>query len=243
MPTFVLGKSTFMKLLKHTLISLAAVVLFTLILAPLAGRAQVVNEATKKRISIGVGLFTDIWMTTDPDMKTRTINQGFNVFGTYNLPLGKSRFSFAIGLSISIHNLYWNYRFQGDSLNFQFALIKDDQGYKRSKLTLPYLEIPIEFRYKAKSKFALGIGFKIGYMVYAHSKYVGSDYLFGTTSTLVSSIKNIDNLEKFAYGPTLRIGYKWIHVTGYYSLSKIFNNNGKTPEMYPISLGFVLMPF
>ncbi|MFZ4562043.1 MAG: outer membrane beta-barrel protein [Bacteroidales bacterium] len=232
-----------MKLLKHTLISLAAVVLFTLILAPLAGRAQVVNEATKKRISIGVGLFTDIWMTTDPDMKTRTINQGFNVFGTYNLPLGKSRFSFAIGLSISIHNLYWNYRFQGDSLNFQFALIKDDQGYKRSKLTLPYLEIPIEFRYKAKSKFALGIGFKIGYMVYAHSKYVGSDYLFGTTSTLVSSIKNIDNLEKFAYGPTLRIGYKWIHVTGYYSLSKIFNNNGKTPEMYPISLGFVLMPF
>ena len=49
-----------MKIFKHTLISLAAVVLFTLILAPLTSRAQVVNEATKKRISIGVGLFTDI---------------------------------------------------------------------------------------------------------------------------------------------------------------------------------------
>jgi len=242
MPTFVLGKSTFMKLLKHTLISLAAVVLFTLILAPLAGRAQVVNEATKKRISIGVGLFTDIWMNTPDGMKTRTINQGFNVFGTYNLPMGKSRFSFAIGLSISIHNLYWNYRFEGSNDSLQFKPIPDGESYKRSKLTLPYLEIPLEFRYKAKSKFALGIGFKVGYMVYAHSKYVGSDYLFGTTGTLVSSMKNIDNIEKFAYGPTLRIGYKWIHVTGYYSLSKIFSN-GKGPEMYPISLGFVLMPF
>ncbi|MEI7500121.1 MAG: outer membrane beta-barrel protein [Bacteroidota bacterium] len=231
-----------MKILQQTLISLTAVAISILILVPCTGHAQVVNESTKKRISIGVGAFTDFWLNTPDGMKTRTINQGINVFGTYNLPLGKSKFSFAIGLSISIHNLYWNYRFQGDSINFQFVKIEDKLEYKRSKLTLPYLEIPIEFRFKSKSKFALGVGFKVGYMVYAHSKWVGDDYLFESKNTLKTSFKGISNLEKFAYGPTLRVGYKWFHITGYYSLSSIFQKSTGV-DMYPISVGFVLMPF
>lgn len=242
MPTFAHGKISLMKILKHSLISLAAAALCILILVPHTGRAQVVNESTKKRISIGVGAFTDFWLNTPDGMKTRTINQGINVFGTYNLPLGKSNFSFAIGLSISIHNLYWNYRFQADSLNFQFVKIEDDLGYNRSKLTLPYVEIPIEFRLKTKSKFSMGVGFKVGYMVYAHAKWVGDDYLFNSNNTLKASFKDIKNLEKFAYGPTLRFGYRWFHVTGYYSLSSIFQKGTKV-DMYPISVGFVLMPF
>jgi hypothetical protein len=231
-----------MKSLQQFLISVTAALLCIFILVPHAGHTQVVNESTKKKISIGVGLFSDIWMKVPEGMKTRTINQGVNVFGTYNLPFGKSNFSFAIGLSISIHNLYWNYRFQGDSLSFQFVKIEDNLGYKRSKLTMPYLEIPIEFRLKTKSKFAMGIGFKVGYMVYAHAKWVGDDYLFKSTNRLITSFKDIQNLEKFAYGPTLRIGYKWFNLTGYYSLSTIFQN-GTGVDMYPISVGFVLMPF
>jgi hypothetical protein len=231
-----------MKSLQQILISLAAVMLCIFILVPHTGHAQVINEATKKRISIGVGAFTDIWMNSSEGMKTRTINQGVNVFCTYNLPFGKSNFSFAIGLGISIHNLYWNYRFEGSNDSLQFVKIEDTLSYKRSKLTMPYLEIPLEFRLKTKSKVAVGVGFKVGYMVYGHSKYVGDDYIFKTSSTIISSFKNILNIEKFAYGPTLRVGYKWFNVTGYYSLSSIFQK-GKGPDMYPISVGFVLMPF
>ena len=173
-----------MKSLKHILISITAAIVMIFILSPRESQAQVVNSSTKKRISIGFGLFTDIWMNTPDGMKTRTINQGVNVFGTYNLPFGKSNFSFAIGVGITIHNLYWNYRFQGDSANFQFVKIEDSLKYKRSKLTMPYLEIPVEFRFKTKSKFAVALGFKVGYMVYGHAKWVGDDYLFKTTSTL-----------------------------------------------------------
>jgi hypothetical protein len=229
-----------MKTFKKTLISLTIIVSGMFILLPGYGHAQVVNSATKKRISIGVGMFTDIWMNQPSGLKTRTINQGVQVFGTYNTQFGKSNLSFAIGLGISIHNLYWNYTFQGDSLNFQF--VKIDTTYKRSKLTMPYFEVPIEFRLKTKSKVSVGIGFKVGYMVYAHSKYVGSDYLYKSTNTLKASFKGIKNLENFAYGPTLRIGYKWFNVAGYYSLSSIFQK-AKGPDMYPISVGFVLMPF
>ena len=87
----------------------AALMLIMSVLVPFRGATQVVNETTKKKISIGVGMFSDIWLQVPEGMKTRTINQGFNVFATYNLPFGKSNFSFAVGLGINIHNLYWNY--------------------------------------------------------------------------------------------------------------------------------------
>ena len=212
------------------------------ILFPGDGQSQVVNASAKKRISVGVGMFTDIWMNTPAGMKTRTINQGVQVFGTYNMPFGKSNFSFAIGLGINIHNLYWNYRYKGSSDSLQFVKIESSLAYKRSKLTLPYLEIPIEFRFKTKSKFAVSLGFKAGYMIYGHSKWVGDDYLDSTNNTLKISVKNIKNIEKFAYGPTLRVGYKWFHVNAYYSLASVFQK-GKGPDIYPISVGFVLLPF
>ena len=231
-----------MKSLKNILTGLIAVFLITLILAPYSGKAQVVNASTKKRIGIGVGLFNDFWMNKPAGMTTRAINQGVTVFGTYNVPFGKSNFSFALGVGISIHNLFWNYRFQGDSTAFQFVQVKSPITYKRSKLSMPYLEIPLEFRYKTKSKVAMGLGFKLGYMVYGHAKWVGDDYLFNTTNTLTYSVKDIKNIEKFAYGPTLRVGYKWFHLTAYYSLSQIFTKSTGV-DMYPISVGFVLLPF
>ena len=211
-------------------------------LFPYSGQSQVISSATKKRISIGVGLYTDIWMNTPDGMKTRAINQGVQVVGSYNTPFGKSNFSFAIGVALSTHNLFWNYRYQGDSISFQFVKIEDSLSYKRSKLSMPYIELPIEFRFKSKSKISAAIGFKVGYMLYAHSKYIGDDYLFKSTNTLKAAFKGIQNIEKFGYGPTVRMGYKWFNVTGYYSLSSVFQK-GKGPDMYPISVGFLLMPF
>ncbi|MEI7897379.1 MAG: outer membrane beta-barrel protein [bacterium] len=231
-----------MKITRKLLISLAAVILCITILVPHTGMAQVVTSSTKKKISIGVGMMTDFWMNTPSGMKTRAINQGVQVFGTYNMPFGKSNFSFAIGVGISIHNMYWNYMFQGRTDSLQFVKIPDTIGYQRSKLTLPYIEVPIEFRFKTKSKFSMGIGFKVGYMVYGHSKWVGDDYIFKTGNTLKASFKDTKNIEKFAYGPTLRVGFKWFHVNAYYSLGSIFQK-GKGPDMYPISVGFLLMPF
>jgi hypothetical protein len=231
-----------MKIFKKSLVIFTIWMICITFLMPGPGMAQIVNATTKKRISLGIGLHTDIWMNTPADMNTFAINRGLNVIGTYNMPFGQSNFSAAIGLEISVHNLFWNYRYEGSNDSLQFVKIEDTLSYKRSKLTLPYLEIPLEFRFKSKSKFAAAIGFKVGYMIYGHAKYVGDDYLFKTNNTLIVSFKNIHNIEKFSYGPTLRFGYKWFHVTGYYSLAPIFQK-GKGPDMYPISIGFMLLPF
>ena len=210
--------------------------------------AQVVNEKTKKKISIGVGLSTDIMMNMPSDVKPWAINRGANVFGTYNVPFGKSDFGFAIGLGLSSHNIYGNFIVNSTSDSTWLFKIPDSVSYKRSKMTLAYLEVPIEFRFKSKTKISVGVGFKAGFLVGSYTKYIGDGPITTTNYTLNETEKQrvkfwgIKNLEQFTYGPTLRVGYKWFNLTGYYMISNLFVKN-RGPEMYPISVGFVLMPF
>ena len=219
-----------------------AILIFSAVVmsAPVKAPAQIVNEKTKKKFHVAVGLFTDIYMNFPSGIRTRTINQGFQGYITYRVPFGKSNFGFSIGLGVSVHNMYGN--FQVNSYTDSTTLSKIDTSYKRSKLTMPYLELPIEFNFTTKFKFSMGLGFKVGYMFPAHTKYVGDDYLSHSNDQLRVKFRNVKNLDRFAYGPTLRIGYKWFHLYGYYQLSSIFAR-GKGPDIYPITVGFLLRPF
>jgi hypothetical protein len=122
-----------------------------------------------------------------------------------------------------------------------FIKIPDSISYKKSKLVITYLDIPIEFRVKTKSKFRAAIGFKVGYLLNVHSKYKGDNFL-GNNDKVKQKSTNVKYLELFRYGPTVRIGYRWFNITTYYSLSYLFKA-GRGPDMYPISVGISLMPF
>jgi hypothetical protein len=227
----------------HFLIVLLAALLFAC-----QSFSQVVNEKTKKKISIGVGLYTDIMMKMPSDIKAWAINRGATVFGTYNVPFGKSNYSFAIGVGISSHNIFGNFIVNSTPDSTWLFKIPDSINYKRSKITLAYGEIPIEFRFKSKSKVSVGVGFKAGILLGSSTKYIGdgpittTNYSLNATGKQRAKFWKIDNLEQFTYGPTLRVGYKWANLYGYYMLSHLFTNT-RGPDMYPISVGFVLMPF
>ena len=196
-------------------------------------------------------MFTDVMIKFPSGVKPRTINQGVNVFGTYNVPFGKSNFGFSIGLGLTAHNIYGNFLVNRTSDSTKLVKIPDSVSYKRSKMTLAYLEIPIEFRFKSKSKISVGIGFKGGFLVGSSTKYVGNGNVdissgFMPTPNYKEKTKvkfwGIKDLESFTYGPTLRIGYKWFNVNAFYMLSSIFKKSSG-PEIVPLSIGFTLMPF
>ncbi|MCX6251982.1 MAG: outer membrane beta-barrel protein [Bacteroidetes bacterium] len=217
-------------------------------LLPSTGHTQVVTESAKKKITVGIGEFTDIWMKMPTGTKSRTINQGFNIYSTYNIPFGKSNFSFAIGLGLTIHNMYGNFLVNSYTDSTNVVKIPDTISYKKSKMCLTYLEVPLEFRFKTKSKFTVALGFKGGLEIASSTKYVGNGpvatYNFTVNQAEKTKIKmsGIKNLEKFTYGPTIRFGYSWINVNAGYMLSTIFQK-GRGPEIYPISVGIVLSPF
>ncbi len=233
-----------MTLQRNSLLAIIILAASVLVL-PMTAKSQILNEKTKKKIHVGLGMFTDIYMNVPSGLKTRTINQGFTALVAYRVPFGKSNFGFGIGLQVSIHNLYGNFLFKSYTDSTTMTKINDTVGYKRSKLVMPYIELPIEFQFVTKYKFALGLGFKVGYMLPAHTKYVGDEYqadLQPERDQVRIKYRNVKNLDRFAYGPTLRIGYKWFNLFGYYQLSTIFQK-GKGPDIYPITVGFMIRPF
>lgn len=213
--------------------------------------AQVLSESAKRKVTVGADLFTDIWMYSvdgtflGSGFETRTINQGVNVFIMYNLQMGESQHSFSIGLGLRNHNMYSNSRVEdvkGDSIIFN---VIPDAGvnkvdYKRSKINLTYLEIPLEFKFRWESGFKFGVGFKGGYLVDSKEKYVGTRPATGTWEKVKN--KDINYLEDFSFGATLRVGYKFISVFGYYQITKVFEVS-RGPELYPISVGITITPF
>ncbi|OYT16779.1 MAG: hypothetical protein B7C24_05905, partial [Bacteroidetes bacterium 4572_77] len=114
----------------------------------LGAYAQPAAESTMKKISIGYDLYTSIWMDMPTDIKTRTINQGANLFLMYNHVMGDNGFSFAGGLGVSSENLYLKNAYvpnvKADSISF--APMPTGVSSKKFKVNVTYLDIPIEVR-------------------------------------------------------------------------------------------------
>lgn len=212
--------------------------------------SQVVSESTARKFNIGVGVSTDIWQGLPSDMKARTINQGAQVFGMYNHRIKESVVYLAAGIGVSSHNLYSN-NYIGDvkADSIVFTKIPDDIKYKKSKLSLTYIDVPLEFRIVTEKFFRIALGFKFGFNVDAHTKYKGNRFVaqdddtYGTDGVNVKEKqKDVKQIETWRYGPTFRIGYKWFNVTMYYQLSSVFKVD-KGPQIYPISIGIAVIPF
>jgi hypothetical protein len=173
-------------------------------------------------------------------MNVRAINQGAAGFIMYNVPFGDSPVSFALGVGIGCHNLYSNTTIENIKADtITFTVIPDSISYKKSKLGLTYLDFPLELRLKTKGKFTMGIGVKLGYLLDAKTKYKG-DNLNG--DQIIQKNKKVNNADKFRFGPTFRVGYDWVQIMGYFSVTKIFDK-GLGPDLSPISVGITFSPF
>jgi len=202
-------------------------------------QAQIITDKTSKKFSVGFDLYTDILTETPADYDARTINQGFNVFGTYNFPIGKSAHTFSLGVGIRSQNFYSNTQigdFTADTVKF----MPITNNYKRSKINLVYLDFPAEFRFRFKNVWKLGVGFKFGVAIDSKAKYVGDITAVGPR--VYTKTKRLKSLESYTFGPTFRIGYKWINLFAYYQPARVFQRD-LGPEFYPLSVGITLAPF
>ncbi len=208
----------------------------------------------------------------DSVMSITAINRGANAYFMRDIPIGKSNFSFAIGAGISCHNLYSNalpvresvvdtsvafgYVFTGKTIfqKLPETVGTTEVGYKNNKLTSIFIDIPVEFRFRTKNqgqKFKFALGFKAGYMLSSHVKYrgddlgynyVGQSWSLNSDETVKWKTYKVPNIETYRMGPTLRIGWGWVNISAYYSLTKLFKKNKSYTEMYPISVGLTITP-
>ncbi len=150
--------------MRKTGLLILAMLLFTM------AQAQVITNKTSKAVTVGFDLFTDIWLSPPADMKVRTINQGFNVFATYNFALSEeSPHTFSIGLGMRTHNLYSDNRITNLHAD-TIAFVKIDQEYER-KMNLVYAEVPMELRFRFDQHLGRWRGFKASMLLDNKVKY------------------------------------------------------------------------
>lgn len=181
----------------------------------------------------------DMALNLPDSIKMKGFSRGFNIYFTYDIVLGKSRFSVAPGLGIGTNNYFHNYSISSDSLGTYFNKIGDDIDVKKTKLALTYVDIPVELRFrsvpnKKGTSWKLAAGFKAGMMIQNKWKYKGEDFS-NNGQDIKFKTYNIENVNKFRYGVMMRGGYGIWNVFAYYSLSDVFNDKG--PRLTPLSIG------
>lgn len=201
---------------------------------------QIISESAKRKVTVGTDIYTDIWQNQPDKMRTRTINQGANVYLQYNFLFNdKGSVSFGVGPGISSHNLYSNSKIQdikGDSILFKPILL----DYRRSKVNVVYFYIPMDIKFRFKNNIKLSIGFNFGFTMDSKQKYYGNRE---DGIRVMEKEKKIAHLDKYSYGPTLRFGWKIINIFAAYQINGIIEKGYGTDNLNPISVGITLTPF
>ena len=219
-------------------------VIFTLIALVVSATsfAQLIANKTDNKVTAGVDLFNDIQLMTSDNWDAHNFNQGVSWAVTYNFPLGESKHhTVSIGAGMSHHN-YFSYSHilnpYADTLTY--VQCRDLENFKRFKVNANYADIPLELRFRIKDQVKIGVGFKLGILVMGKTKFVGPD----EDGTMIhQKYTYIDNLERYTYSATLRVGWKWVSAFAAYQLNPVFEVGHDGPEIHPLSVGVSFAPF
>jgi hypothetical protein len=186
------------------------------------------------------------WAKTPDSVKIGGIGRGFNAYLCYDFPISKSNFSFAAGIGVGTSNIYFDNQLpvlnsSASAIRFQNVdTTANTDLYKKSKLSMAYLEAPFELRFFANKEnrnrgFKMAVGMRVGVLLGAHSK--NKNTVPGVSITEKVNTKRY--MQSWRFAPTARIGWGNFSVYGSYNLSPLFNN-GQGPEVYPYSIGICI---
>jgi len=197
--------------------------------------------------------FFTILSTNKPEnFDPRAINQSFRHSASYLIHFGTSNYSLGIGAGISFHNYHIDAfpkevvpasMQSGEHGDFiKIASISNPEiHYTKNKMTLTYVDIPLELRYGSEKGFKVSAGAKIDFLVNSCFKFKGTDYLFGSEEDIKIKKYNLGNISKVQIGPIVRIGWKKLHAYATYSFIPVFNADAGT-KLNPICVGISLTP-
>lgn len=167
-------------------------------------------------------------------------NRGIDISAIVRLGKKKRRTGFAIGLGISNVGFQTNvasWQLNDAEADFESYYPDPENTFVKNKLSLTYLELPMEIRFRARpdsvSSFYIAIGGKAGVMLDSHTKVKFEDG---------QKVKNKFNdvFYNFRYGPYVRIGAGNFGLYGFYSLSPLYEAD---LGMRVFSLGLVISGF
>jgi hypothetical protein len=174
-------------------------------------------------------------------------SKGFNAYLMFDKPFKSSpRFSIGIGLGIGSSNIVFknmNVDIKSTGTKLPFTATDSTNHFKKYKLSLSYIEVPLEFRFtsdplNSNKTLKFAVGGKVGTIINAHTK--GKE-LLNKNNSLVNDFIQKENSKKFFNGTrfmaTARVGYGIISLFGAYQLNNVLKDVAGPPmKLYQIGL-------
>ena len=159
------------------------------------------------------------------DFKQNKFSSGIAFGFLRDMPINKNRtFAIATGLGYSLAIYNQNLVINTVGGNTTYEIIEDDVVVSKDKISLHFIDVPIEFRWRTSTpnshKFwRIYTGLKLSYLVYDQYKLVTSTYK-------IKSSGNSD-LNKLHYGAYAAIGWNTWNIYMYYGLNPLYKSSAK----------------
>ncbi|WPP48870.1 outer membrane beta-barrel protein [Catalinimonas niigatensis] len=220
--------------------------IFTLILTYTLAQAQDQNQYAGAQPDLPGMLLIDygfnILMNAPEDLEIRTIRSrsiGFHYL--YTVPIGTSKFSFHPGIGISSHNYTFSDNVtlsDGDSTQILELDADDYPGIDKTKFSVHYINIPVEFRFFANEGyrgFTAALGGVVGRRLLSYSKIKFNENEYEKN-------KKDFNINPWRYGAHARVGFRGIMLTGQYMFSDLFVPD-EGPQANTLTVGVTISLF
>lgn len=158
-----------------------------------------------------------------------------------DMPINKSRtFAVAVGVGYSLAAYNQNLVINTVDGNNSYSLIGQNVVYSKDKLTLHFVDVPIEFRWRTSTPeshqfWRIYTGIKLSYLVH-------DTYKFLSTTQTIKTSRN-DDLNAFHYGAYAAVGWNTWNIYMYYGFNPLFKSsakiNNRSIEMSTMNIGLM----
>jgi hypothetical protein len=197
-----------------------------------------------------IELSYDNWIGKTDSMNTSGLSRGFSMYFMYDFPFKSDpHFSVGVGIGINASNIFFDktevgVATQGNS-TLAFKNTANGDHFKKYKLVLTNLEVPLELRYafnpeNTNKSWKIALGFKAGLLLSAYTK--GKNLENQAGQVINQFIEKESSTRFFNTGRvvgTARVSYGFIGVFGQLQLTPLISSNAG-PSVNPYSIGIVL---
>lgn len=194
-------------------------------------------------------LSSDHWTNMPDSIKSRQkgFSRGFNAYVMLDKPFRSNpKFSIGIGVGVSTSNIAFKnvtVDIKSTTSTLQFTHTDSTNHFKRQKLSMGFLEVPVELRFSSdplhnNKSFKFAIGAKVGTLVNVHTKSKDlEDKNNRTINTYTEKESNKRYFNSTRLSTTARIGYGIFSIFGSYQIGNILKDaTGPAMKAYQIGL-------
>ncbi len=208
------------------------------------------NLANRANDHFMIEISYDNWLGKTDSMNTSGLSRGFAFYFMYDFPFKSDpHFSVGAGIGMGVSNIFFHNTevlvAASGNQTLAFPNTSNSNHFKKYKLVLTNLEIPLELRYafnpeNTNKSWKIALGFKAGVLMSAYTK--GKDLENAAGQTIQAYIVKQSAKQFFNGGRivgTARVSYGFMGVFGPLQLTPLITN-GAGPSINPYSIGIVL---